>query len=175
MNSPDTSPKSYWKLINRVMNKCSLSKVPPLLVNNEFILNCKEKANHFNDFFSQQCKPIVNNSVLPAPTPITENVMDQIIIGNNEIISLIRNINPDKASGSDGISGQLLCDESVVLPLQIIYSNIISTSIYPDIWKLANVTPIFKKGDKELIKNYRPISLLPICGKILEKIIFSNL
>ena len=41
-------------------------------------------------------------------------------------------------------------------------------------WKIANVTPIFKKGDKQLIKNYRPISLLPICGKILEKIIFNN-
>ena len=42
-------------------------------------------------------------------------------------------------------------------------------------WKLANVTPICKKGDKQLIKNYRPISLLPICGKILEKVIFNNL
>ena len=37
------------------------------------------------------------------------------------------------------------------------------------------MTPIFKKGDKQLIKNYRPISLLLICGKILEKIIFNNL
>ena len=42
-------------------------------------------------------------------------------------------------------------------------------------WKLANVTPILKKGDKQLIKNYRPISLLPICGKIFEKFIFNNL
>ena len=42
-------------------------------------------------------------------------------------------------------------------------------------WKLANVTPIFKKGDKQLIRNYRPISLLPIFGKILENIIFNNL
>ena len=39
----------------------------------------------------------------------------------------------------------------------------------------TNVTPIFKKGDKQLIKNYRPISLLPVCGKILEKNIFNNL
>ena len=68
----------------------------------------------------------------------------------------------------------LLCDESVILPLQIIFTNILTTSIYPTIWKLANVTPVFKKGDKQLIKNYRPISL-PICGKILEKIIFNNL
>ena len=42
-------------------------------------------------------------------------------------------------------------------------------------WKLANVTPIYKKGGKQLIKNYRPISLLPICGKMFEKIISNNL
>ena len=42
-------------------------------------------------------------------------------------------------------------------------------------WKLANVIPIIKKGDKQLIKNYRPISLLPICGKMFEKFIFNNL
>ena len=60
----------------------------------------------------------------------------------------------------------LLCDESVILPLQIIVTNILSISIYPDMWKLANVTPIFKKVDKQFIKNYRPISFHPICGKI---------
>ena len=42
-------------------------------------------------------------------------------------------------------------------------------------WKLANVIAIFEKGDKQLIKNYRPISLLRICGKMFEKIIFNNL
>ena len=70
---------------------------------------------------------------------------------------------------------QTLCDKSVILPLQIIFTNILSTSIYPDMWKLANVAPIFEKGNKQLIKNYRPISRLPVCGKILEKIIFNNL
>ena len=69
----------------------------------------------------------------------------------------------------------LLCDDSVILPLGIISRNILLTSIYPDIWKFANVIPIFKKGDKQLITNYRPISLLPICGKLFEKIIFNNL
>ena len=69
----------------------------------------------------------------------------------------------------------LLCDNSVALPLKIIFQNILETSPYQDLWKLANVIPIFKKGDKQLIKNYRPISLLPICGKIFENIIFNNL
>ena len=69
----------------------------------------------------------------------------------------------------------LLCDDSVILPLNIIFRNILLTSAYPDQWKLANVTPIFKKGDKQLIKNYRLISLLPICSKIFEKNISKNL
>ena len=53
----------------------------------------------------------------------------------------------------------------------MIFENILVTSLYPDSWKLANVAPIFKKGDKQSTNNYRPISLLPICGKMFEKII----
>ena len=142
-----------------------------------FIINCKEKAKYLNDFFSKQCLPIINSSVLPVLNLFTEKRTDHITVKNDEIISLIRKINPGKATGSDGISGQmfLLCDDSVILSLKIIFSNIMSSSIYPDLWKVANVTPIFKKGDKRLVKNYRPISLLPICGKILEKIIFNHL
>ena len=160
-----------------MMNKCRAPKIPPLFVNNRFILNCREKAKYFNDFFAQQCKPIINSSVLPVFSFLTAERIDYITIENDDIISLIRQINPSKATGSDGISGRmlLLCHESVILPLQIIFRNILSTSIYPHTWKLANVTPIFKKGDKQLIKNYRPISLLPICGKFLEKLIFNKL
>ena len=69
----------------------------------------------------------------------------------------------------------LLCDSSVILPLKIICQNTLETSTYPDMWKLANVTPIFKKGDKQILKNYMPISSLPICGKIFEKSTFNNL
>ena len=159
------------------MNKCKAPKIPPLLVNNLFILNCREKANLFTDFFSPQCKPVINHSILPNFNYLTNEKIEQIPIENEDIISLIRKLNPSKANGSDRISGQMLilCDETVTLPLKIIFRNILSTGVYPDMWKLANVTPIFKKGDKQLIKNYRPISLLPICGKVFEKIIFNNL
>ena len=169
VNNPGTSQKSYCKIINRVMNKSRAPKIPPLLVNNLFILNWLEKARYFNDYFSQQCKPVISNSVLPILGLLTNEKIDHVTIENDEIISLIRKINLNKATVSDGISGQmlLLCDESVILPLQIIFTNILSTFKYPDMWKLANVTTIFKKGNKQLIKNYRPISLLPICGKVL--------
>ena len=144
LHDPNTSQKSYWKIINRVMNKCRAPKIPPVLVNNVFIMNCKDKAKHFNDIFSKQCKPIINNSTLPHFNFFTDERIDNIAIQGADILSLIRNLNPNKATGSDEISGQmlLLCDNSIVLPLQIIFKNILKTSTYPDIWKLANVTPI---------------------------------
>ena len=131
VNNPGTSQKSYWKIINRVMNKCIAPKIPPLFVNNLFILNCREKARYFNDYFSQQCQPVINNSILPILRFLTNKRIDHVSIENVEIISLIRKINPNKATGSDGISGQmsLLCDESVILPLQIIFTNIVNLYI----------------------------------------------
>ena len=177
VNDPSTTQKCYWKIINRVMNKCRAPKIPPLLIGNTFILECAEKAKIFNDFFSQQCKLIINNSELPTLDSVTDKKIENVPVLGNEIISLVRNLNPNKAMGPDGISGQmlLLCDNSVVLPLKIIFQNILKTSVYPDMWKCANVTPVHKKGNKQLIKNYRPISLLPICGKFFEKIVFNTL
>ena len=49
------------------------------------------------------------------------------------------------------------------------------TESFPKEWKEANIIPVHKKGDKQLITNYRPVSLLPICGKVFEKIIFNSL
>ena len=135
MNDPSTSQKAYWKIINRVMNKCRAPKIPPLLVNNMFILNCREKAKLSNDHFSNQCRSITTSRVLPPLNSLTYKKIAHIPIQSDEILALIRNLNPNKASGSDGISGQmlLLCDNSVVLPLQIIFQNILVSSIYTDV------------------------------------------
>ena len=51
VNDPGTSQKSYWKIINRVMNKYRAPKIPPLFINNRFILDSREKAKHFNVIF----------------------------------------------------------------------------------------------------------------------------
>ena len=177
LNDPNTSQKLYWKIVSKVLNKSRASIIPPLLINNKLVINCREKAKHFNNFFSEQCKLVQNNSTLPAFEYFTNKRLSNIRIYDDKILSLIRGIDPKKANGPDMISGHMIriCDESIVLPLKLIYSNILAKSTYPSVWKLANVTPVFKKNDKQSVKNYRPISLLPLCGKIFEKIVFENI
>ena len=79
----------------------------------------------------------------------------------------------NKAHGPDNISGRMieLCEDSIALPLSIIFNNIINTGIFP----AANVTPVHKKESKQIVKNYMPISLLPLLAKIFERILFSNM
>ena len=64
-----------------------------------------------------------------------------------------------------------LCPTEVALPLSLVFQKCVITGKFPDSCKCANVQPIHKKNNRQLRSNYRPISLLPICGKILEKII----
>ena len=68
-----------------------------------------------------------------------------------------------------------LCDNTIVLPLRLIYEKCLATGTYPQIWKMANILPIHKKESRQIEKNYCSISLLPICGKILEKILFDKI
>ena len=89
LNNPNTRQMTYWKIINKVNNKCKTPKIPPLHVNNLFILNCREKAKLFTDFFSQQCKPVIDRSVLPYFNYLTDETIEQIPIENEDIISLL--------------------------------------------------------------------------------------
>ena len=53
-----------------------------------------------------------------------------------------------------------------------VINNCLRDRVFPNNWKIANVIPVHKKGNKQLVSNYRPVSLLPICSKIFEKLIF---
>ena len=67
------------------------------------------------------------------------------------------------------------CGSSIYKPLKMIFKQCIETGVFPSEWKKANIVPIHKKGDKQTLENYRPVSLLPICGKILERLMFNEM
>ena len=156
-----TGPKAYWNIINSFLNKCKIPRIPPL----------------FNNYFLNQCKLILNGSNLPLSTQITNSNLDTIIINRNLILDIIKNLNINKAHGPDDISGRMihLCGANITLPLSIIFNNITNTEIFPNLWKSANITPVHKKDSKQDVRNYRPISLLPIFAKIFERILFSKM
>ena len=106
---------------------------------------------------------------------LNQLVIDEITI--TEVKDIIHSIDINKASGPDNISHRMLkgCINSICEPLCILYNRPISEGVFPESWKKAIVTPIFKKGDKSLPSNYRPVSLLSSCGKILEGIIFKHM
>ena len=68
-----------------------------------------------------------------------------------------------------------ICDDSLCGPLRLIFQSCFENGKFPSKWKKANVVPTYKKNNKQLVKNYRPISLLPICGKIFEYLIYNKL
>ena len=83
-----------------------------------WIVKKKQKKNTF----SNQCRLIANNSIFPTINFLTDKRIDQMSIRKDEIVSLVRNLNPNKASGSDEISAQklLVCDDTVGTPLKLI-------------------------------------------------------
>ena len=67
-----------------------------------------------------------------------------------------------------------MCGDAIVTPLMVIFYIVLNTGVFPELWKEGNIVPLHQK-ESELNKIYRPISLLPIFGKISENIIFNNL
>ena len=76
-----------------------MPNIPPLLMNNKFIVNCKAKAVAFNNYFVTQCKPFVDDSVLPAFNYLTPARLNIIQITNEDIVLIIKSLNPGKSNG----------------------------------------------------------------------------
>ena len=142
-------------------------------------MNCKLKAAAFNNnVFAAQCNAITDNSTLPQLTYLITARLNIMQIGDNDILTILKTLKTGgKLEVPDEISTELilLCGDTILPPLKIIFNNILVIGIFPDIWKAANVVLIRKKEDKQLLKNYRPISLLPIRAKIFEKLLFQHL
>ena len=90
---------------------------------------------------------------------------------------LLRELSPHKACGPDGLSARILheCAEELAIPLDVLCRLSVRSGVFPTMWKRANVIPVFKKGSKKLPENYRPVSLLALCTKIMEKLVCEGL
>ena len=90
--------------------------------------------------------------------------------------NIIQSLDSNKAHGHDMISIHMLkiCGKSIIKPLLMIYKKCLEKGCFPNEWKKANVVPVYKKNDKQLLKTYRPISLWLICDKVLERILYNS-
>ena len=98
-------------------------------------------------------------------------------ITESKVIDCLKNISSNKASGIDNISERMLKLAAPIIAPSIArlinYSFI--TSVFPQRWKTAKVTPLFKGGDSENVNNYRPISVLPVLSKLIERHVHDSL
>ena len=121
---------------------------------------------------------IKNDSKLPPYLSYnTENRSSTVNFSIDDIAKIIQNLDPNKTHGRDKISIRMLqlCGNSICKPMGLIFQQAMESGSFPSEWKKGNVVPIHKKDDKQCFKNYHPISLLPICGKIFEKLIFNEI
>lgn len=92
---------------------------------------------------------------------------------DDHVLKVLKRLDLYKGAGSDGIPSVFVAKSApaLVRPLRLIYNKSLSTGIFPADWKVALVVPLFKSGDKEQVKNYRPISILPVFAKIFEQLL----
>ena len=176
LHQGNLSSKQWWKLAKQFLNCKSDSDIPILNHDNNQYTSPEDKANIFNTFFTAQSNVDDSHASLPPDQP-TSFSLDSINISTEDVRDVLKLLDPGKACGPDLINPRLLKEGADILSEKLcpIFNNSLSSSRFPDSWKLANVIPVFKKDDKTKVNNYRPISLLSCLGKVFEKCIFKHI
>ena len=148
--------------------------IPSLRGNGELVSENVKKANilnqQFESVFSQESIDLPN---IPGPKFAR---MPDINIDTHGTEQLLTDLDPNKATGPDGVPARILkMGATEIAPaLATIFRKSLETGQLPEDWRNANISPIFKKGDRTLPSNYRPVSLTSICCKVMEHVIRSN-
>ena len=177
--------KKTWTGIKSIINIRTVSKNQPssMMIEKSLKTNPTDIAEGFNAYFSS-----IAEKLLPKHTPGTKHFSEYLPerVNRNfifesadpvEVICIIDSLDSGKGSGPYSIPSDILkaLKANLCHPLTTIINMSFATGIYPDVLKIAKVIPIFKKGDKLLVSNYRPISLLSNINKIFEKLVYSRL
>jgi hypothetical protein len=172
---PHKGMKRFWTFVKSLRK--DYSGVAPLKDQGRTCTENTEKANilnkQFESVFTRESD--IPPNLLPETSPYEP--MQDITISQQGVLKLLTNLNIYKAPGPDNISPRVL--KNLAPSISPILADIFTTSYesgeVPEDWKQANVSPIFKKGNKGDAANYRPISLTCVCCKIMEHIITSNI
>ena len=173
---------SYWKLLRYIVkNSGYTSHIPPLKQNinddSPTLFSDLEKAEKLNAYFESISHLNDDNAQLPEFPLRSNEHLDEILVNKQEISDVIKCIPLNKASGPDRVSHTLLkkTADTVSQALCLLFNMSLQSGVYPDMWKSANVMPLFKKGDSSVVSNYRPISLISCIGKLFERVVYKHL
>ena len=170
------STKKWWQLAKGFIKPDAAlkSSYPPLKVGNVTLCDDKEKAESFNEFFLQSSN--IDDSNMPEPDSEFhgEQRLSEIVITEKDVLDLVKCLDINKASGPDTVSHAMLkmAGDTIVPSLTKLFNLSFEQSIFPSMWKKANVVPIFKKEDNAVRDNYRPVSLLSCVAKLFERAVF---
>ena len=183
-NNSNGDRKKAWKLINTLRGHTKKSIKPSFIISGERIICRRIIASKFQEMFVNMAKNL--NKEAYSETPLSEyptfySYLNKSPEGSmmledcteEEIRILIKELEVGKSSDIPIMLIKAAKEELVPL-LTNIYNNCMIEGIFPQVLKKSRVTPIFKKGNMELLENYRPVSTLPIFGKIFEKIIYKR-
>ncbi len=179
--------KGTWKTINGILSKTKRKhKFLNIFMENGIpITDTLDIANKLNTFFFfTNIGPSLSKKINMAQNETYKNYLLHKnttklkfhIINEDVVSNIIDKLNPKNSFRFDGISTNLIKNTKTLLiePLPIIINQMITNGIFPDKLKISKVFPIYKKDDRKLFTNYRPISLLPSISKIFEKVIFNQ-
>ena len=176
--------RKLWAMVNNIIGKtsdkrCVISKIKTENIettNSQIIVN--SLASHFASVGAYYAKNIENPNVSTSEylNNIQKNQRSLFLSPTSEIevMHIINNFITKNSSGWDGITNNLVKNikAAIVKPMCILINKSFLESEFPESLKLANVAPLFKSGDTQLCTNYRPILLLPVLSKIIEKVMY---
>ena len=171
--------KKFWEQINSLLPKKFKNNSINLVDDDDSPILQNKVTDYINSYFINIGEQLAKKFD-PGNTPVFDDfdsLMDNIVTSQEEILQLCKDININKSSAIDYISSRILKDAFVILAdkLSTCFNLSFNSGIFPDDWKLAKITPLHKGGQKNQINNFRPISLLPLPGKLMEKIVHKHI
>ena len=178
-SKPNLSSREFWKLSKRLLGDKSDRNIPPLIHDDNIVSDNENKANLFNAYFVSISSLDIDRAPpqLPAFNFKTDKRIELVQTTESEVEKLLSTLNPHKSTGPDGIGNWVLktCSHTLAKPLTTLFNKLLENGNFPKEWKTASVCPVYKKGNKSEVGNYRPISLLCNMSKVLEKIVYKKL